>query len=155
MSNDSTWLMRKYPSNVNEIIERIKSESSVNLNDVEEELNIDSDVAVLNNTGLKAITAYVSVSKDKVLDSYVVTPSGIVYQFTIDLMSNDFHKDWWSFALRNYRVIVINADIKTYLADLVGVDSKIIKGKILRKGKNFSHLNDVSLNELFDFACPK
>ncbi len=97
------------------------------------------------------ITAYISFSNN-VLDSFVVTPSGGFYEFTVDVNSQDFDVEWWNFALKNYHIVVSNSDVKKQLAELVSLELKEISGKIVSKGKGSDSL--ISLRDLFDSIYP-
>lgn len=151
-----TWNLRVVPENKDEILARILKSTQVAQDD-DESAEVEAETgeyAVINNTGLKEITTYLSLNGDN-LSAYVVCPSGIMYQFSVNVMSTDFDVDWWGFAMRNYRVIVTTSAVKKKMADMVGVEAKNIKGKILKKGKAFAALDNCSLKEVFDLACPE
>lgn len=148
--NRTTWNLKKVPDNVENLLARIKK-SSV---DSDDSLKSSDDIAIINNTGLKEITAYTSFD-GKVVDSLVVTPSGVAYQFTVDVTSEDFDFEWWSFALKNYHVVVATSLVKKQLADFVGLDIKEISGKIVYKGKKSDEESAISLQSLFDVVCPE
>lgn len=144
--NKTTWNLKTVPSDFQDLLDKIKL---AHLAQVTPEFS--GDVATLNNTGLQEITAYVSFSNN-VLDSFVVTPSGMFYQFTVDVTSQDFDVEWWSFALKNYHVVMSNSDVKKQLAELVSLELKEISGKIVSKGKGSDSL--ISLRDLFNSIYP-
>lgn len=144
--NKTTWNLKTVPSDVQDLLDKIKS---VHLTQSPAEAS--GDLAILNNTGLPEITAYISFSNN-VLDSFIVTSSGVFYQFTVDVNSQDFDVEWWNFALKNYHVVVNNSDVKKQLAELVSLELKEISGKIVSKGKGSDSL--ISLRDLFDSIYP-
>ena len=122
--NKATWNSKVEPNNKENIIKEMKSKLSI-----------------------EDITAIVSI-KDNIIDAYVLTPSNILYQFTVDSTTDDFDIDWWAFALRNYYVVFANSFDKGWMSDLAQVELKDVTGKVLQKGKSSGTLSQLSLDEL-------
>ena len=145
--NRTTWNLKTIPTDSDKLLQTIREKNQTNAPEKEN----NDGLSVLNHTGLKEITAYISFSGN-ILDVFLVTPSGIFYQFNLDVTSNDFDIEWWSFALRNYDVIVINSNVKNRLAELVNLQTNEISGSIIHRGKKHDNMSDISLRELFDIA---
>lgn len=150
--NRTTWNSKIIPANVENLLARIAKKNSESSEAGDDAVESGDDTATLNVTGLKEITAIISFN-GIVVDTYVVTPSGVFYQFSVDITNPDFDFDWWTFAFKNYKTIFVNNQVKKTLADFVGLDVKEVKGSVLFKSKNDDN-SDMGLTALFDNIYP-
>lgn len=153
--NRTTWDSKVIPSNSEELIARITYKNKVqNDEDSEDEVDLSSDdTAIINTTGLKEIAA-ITAFDGTIIHSYVVTPSGILYEFKVDVTNDDFDFEWWTFAFKNYKLVVANTNIKKNLAEFVGLENKDVKATVLVKGKKADDNHNLSLEDIFNIAYP-
>lgn len=146
--NRTIWNSRIVPENVDDLMRRIKAKHTI-----ESEDSSMDDELLINNTGLKEITAVVSVN-DTLIEALVIAPSGIMYVFKSDMTEESFDFDWWLFALKNYRLILSNANVKKKLVEFIGVENKDVKATLLQKGKVTEESDSMSLLELTNISYP-
>lgn len=146
--NRTIWNSRIVPENVDDLMRRIKAKHTIE----SEDSSVDDEL-LINNTGLKEITAVVSVN-DTLIEALVVAPSGIMYIFKSDMTEESFDFDWWLFALKNYRLILSNANVKKKLVEFIGVENKDVKATLLQKGKATEESDSMSLLELTNISYP-
>lgn len=147
--NRTIWENRKVPENMEDLMARIKARNT----EENDEKDGKEDDLIINNTGLKEIHAIVSVN-DTLIEALVVAPSGIMYVFNSDMLDENFDFDWWSFALKNYRLVLSNANVKKKLVEFMGVENKDVKATLLKKGKGLEDSDTISLTELTNLAYP-
>ncbi|MFL9611043.1 hypothetical protein ACKF11_13230 [Methylobacillus sp. Pita2] len=79
------------------------------------------------------------------IDALIVSPSGLAYRLTDETLDLDF----WKFAAEYYYLVTGNMGDRQHIAELVGIEAKVIKGKTLARGKG-AELSALDLEDILD-----
>lgn len=136
----STWKSQVAISNPKDLLARLRSAGLPLAEPSGEGEEGDSD-----NSKLCLVASVV----DGAVAAVVASPSGLVFRFEPDLVD----PQWWAFATKNYYVVTGNAQDRKLLADIGGVDLKVIKGKTVSRKKD-AEPSRMTLDQLLETLCP-